>query len=108
MDINEDIEKMLKEDPIESNSKIQTYGKAKKSNILSKLASKKKLIIGIGVVVLIILIGFILISSTNECEVCNVCTQKISIETIKQQIITKGYAELNDGPNILRLSPYTG
>ncbi len=111
MDTNEDIERILREDPIESKQKIQTTNKVKKVNIfskfLSKPISKKEFIIGTGIIVLIILMGFILIPSSCECEVCDTCTQTLSIETIKSQIVNQGYAEINDGTNILKLSPYT-
>ena len=113
MDINDDIEDILREDPIENKPKIQTYGKAKKMNIFSKLGSnKKKVIISVGIILVVITIGFLfLIPNSCECEVCTICgecIQNISIENIKQQIISQGYAELTDGDKLLKLSPYTG
>ena len=117
METNNDIERILREDPIESTSKIQTYGKIKKPNVLKKFFSKpglkKKVLIGIGVMLLVILNGFFLISNLGECDVCedvgasDTNVQTVSIDNLKQQIIAKGYAEIKDGATILKLSPYT-
>lgn len=114
MDVNEDIERILREDPIENKPKIKISNKIKKPKILTKFLSKplskKELIIGAGIMVVIILTGFILMQNSCECEICDtckVCTQTLSIDNLKQQIIAKGYAEIKDGATILKLSPYT-
>ena len=107
MNARDDIEDILREDPIENRSKIQTPNKAKKPNVFSKLKlNKKKVMIGAGIIAIIIA-GFLLMPGSCECEVCDECIQKISIENIKQQIVSQGYAEINDGDKVLKLSPCT-
>jgi len=110
MEANDEIERILSEDPIETNNKIEkkkqitkikTYGKSTK-------VSRKNLMIGAGVIVVLIILGIILFPGSCESEICDLCAQEVSVDTIKQQIITQGYASINDGANVLKLSPYTG
>lgn len=113
MDTNNDIEKILSEDPIMDdksiNKKFKMFRNFKKPD-LKNILTRKRLIIG-GLVILILL-GFLLLSNLggcDECEVCkecNNCIQNISIIDIRDQIINKGYVELNDGELIL--APYLG
>lgn len=105
MNKDDEIENILRENPIESEPKIQTYSKAKKPEILKKILSKKKIIIYVGIAALAVFTIFMLfqLNKCETCAICDVCTQDISLEDIKQQIITKGYADV-DG---LKLSPYT-
>ena len=105
MSTDNDIERILSEEPLIENKK-PIKNKFKKPN-LKNLFTKKRLIIG-GVIILtlLILLGLLLIPSCAECNVCKECIQDISINDIKSQIISKGYVELNNGE--LKLAPYLG
>ena len=103
-----EIEKILSENPIESEEKTKPINKSNKSNklVLKNILTKKRLIIG--GVILLILVGFLLLPSCecDICDICDICTHEISIDDIKTQIISKGYVELDNGE--LKLSPYLG
>jgi len=99
--MNNDINKILKEFPLEEKKKKITLKKK-----IPKIKSKKRVIISIGIIIAIIILGLIMIPNSCKCEVCDLCSKGIDVSQIKQQIIDKGYAEITDGNNILKLSPY--
>jgi len=115
MDINrkskdDEIEDILTEFPVDKpRHKAEPINKPKKPNNLKNLNPKAIFIIGI---ILGLLIGWIFsfcLKDTQEvCDDCKVCVQEISLEKIKQQIITQGYVEIKSGTTVLKLAPYTG
>ena len=113
---DDEIKDILTEFPVnELGQKVQTYGKSKKPNTF-KNKFKKLNIKAIGGIILslILIIGFFMYvdlpqdDSEEVYETKDVCVQEISLGDIKQQIITKGYANIKDGNTVLKLSPYTG
>lgn len=87
--------------------------KPKFSQIFSnKIVKYVSMIIIIGLIIGL----FFLIPSSADCSctavenVTNVVcpTESISFESIKQQIITRGYAEITEGGLTIKLSPYIG
>jgi len=101
--MNDDINKILTEFPLEEKKKKETVILKKR---LPNIKSKKRLIISGVIIIAIIILGLILIPNSCKCEICDICSDGIQVEQIKQQIIDKGYVEINDGNNILKLSPY--
>lgn len=113
---DDEIKDILTEFPVNGlGQKVQTYGKSKKPNTFKNKFKKLnvKAIIGI-IFSLILIISFFMYvdlpqnDEEETCEICAVCVQKISLEDIKHQIITKGYVNIKDGNTVLKLSPYTG
>ena len=104
---NKEIENIISESPLDepkSKPPLKTKIPGKKSR-----SSKKKIILTIVTILFIIGTGFILIQ--KPCEPCNCDTETTKIindfvNSIKQQIINKGYAEIGEGASIIRLSPY--
>ena len=113
-DTNTEIENILNESPIEnvpkSKPQLKTYDSKKKLK-----RPKKKTIIIIGVALVIIIGGFMLFSngdgdSSNTETTSNTETNSNInfIDSIKQQIIEKGYAEIGEGNSKMILAPYIG
>jgi len=121
-----EIDDIIKELPIENNvkkSSIKNEGimnkpkrnKPKFSQIFSnKIVKYSSIIIIIGLI-----IGLFLLIPSSDCactvveNVTNtnniVCpTELISFDSIKQQVITKGYAEITKDGYTIKLSPYIG
>jgi len=108
-DIDKEIDNILSETPLEepkSKPQLKTKVSRKKLRI-----SKKKIILTVAVILFIVGAYFILIQ--KPCEPCNCDNETITtisnedfINSLKQQIIDKGYAEINDGASIIKLSPY--
>ncbi len=109
-----EIEDILNESPIEdipkSKPQLKTYDLKKKLK-----RPKKKTIIIIGVILVILIGGFALVSNggddSNNTETTSntETTNNISlVDSIKQQIIEKGYAEIGEGNSKMILAPYIG
>ncbi len=95
-DVNTEIENILNESPLVNKSKPKKIKKLKGSQ-------KKKIIIMV-VLVIVVVGGFILIQNitSNEKPTTETVSNTDLINSIKQQIINKGYAEVGD----LTLAPY--
>ena len=101
-----EIENILNESPIEnipkSKSQLKTYSPKKKLKF-----PKKKTLIIIGVILGVLIIGFMFISNNEETpEDTEIIEETSLVDSIKQQIIEKGYAEVGEGDSKMILAPY--
>ena len=108
---NEDeINKILNELPIEDRNK--PLKKIKKNKLdLSKIFSNKYFKYGLIVAgLLFLLIIFIPTdcncSGVNNVSDCPNTLDNITFDSIKHQILNKGYVELNENDLVIKLSPY--
>ena len=103
---DKEIERILNEAPPEP--KLKPEKKVIQTKSKFKIPKKKTIIIGV-VILVIIFAGFIIIPGlgSEECIV-DTTTNKGMIDSIKQEIINNGYAELDDGTSVLKIAPYTG
>ena len=104
--IDKEIGNMLAEAPLVPEPK-------KEIKIKKKL--NKKPIIYASLAIIIIIVGLMILPSceppTCENQNCTLEVAKINqdfVDSIKHQIISRGYAEINDGGNIFKLAPYIG
>ena len=90
----------LMEDP-KSKQQLKTKGPKKKLRL-----PKKKTIIIIGVILVILIGGFVLVSNGDDTSNTETTSNTNLIDLIKQQIIEKGYAEIGEGDSKMTLAPY--
>lgn len=110
---DKEIEEILGEAPLKEK-------KTKKKFKINKNLIPSRTIIIRGAVVLLLFLVLIYIITLPKtdiqsvCEDAETCTLDVTeinqkfVDSMKKQIINKGYVEINDGNNIIKLSPYTG
>ncbi len=103
-----EIEDILNEIPIET--VLKSKPQLKTDDLKKKLKRpKKKTIIIIGVVLIIFIGGFVLVSNGGDDSSNTEVVEETSLaDSIKQQIIEKGYAEIGEGDSKMILAPYIG
>ncbi len=101
-EINTEIEDILSESPLEDNSRPKKIRTTQKKFKLPK----KKTILILGGIILVIISITILFSLLNSTPITEQISNTEVINSIKQQIINKGYAEIGEGNSKMILAPY--
>ena len=114
-DINTEIEDILRETPLVESSKKKLKGNIKtpsdKTAPRKKSKISKKKVIWIGAIVIVVIWGTImLIPDSVDCEyeITDITKNTAFVNSVREQILNKGYADIGEGDLAMRVSPYLG